>query len=392
MRFSICSYLLVASFWEVHANQFSLTQDQHSLPNEISFPSYEITRSKDLLSLAQDEICLYDEEDDFCNCCIPVCSCEPEEILFAHFEEVFTNLEFLYWTIEEGASDYALRMHHPAWGPSPAFAQGRYQNATYEWRPGFRLLAGWYNEPKYWEIMGQYTWLYDQGRNRSSKPSESDRFLNPTWRVISFPPFAWAKSNLSLHYHLGDLLIARVFDPNPHFRFRLLGGATTSFIEQRWKIRYCNSMNFQDVIKNRWRYFGGGIRLGIVVEWFWGNCFYLTGKTTLASLLGSYHNDSFQKTTYNPSGVNDTSIPVRDTKFEDHRFVFHSQFLLGPSWQRVFNCWHVELFAGYEFNIWLNTHEVFRSTQSSPSAFKETNMANGLLGLHGLTMRFTVGF
>jgi hypothetical protein len=322
---------------------------------------------------------------DYCN---PVCD---DWTLFVHRRQVFVNAEFLYWTVQEGALDFALKMRQPAFGPTPAFATGSYKIGKYDWRPGMRVSIGWYNEPKYWEVLAQYTWLYDKGVNHAHKPKEEDLFLNSTWGIMTSPPLESATSHLGFHYHVGDALVARVFDPNPHFRFRLVGGITTAYIKQKWRIAYDNGID-HDLLKNQWRYWAAGLRLGMTLDWFWTSHIYFSGKTSIATLLGGYKNIAVQTTTANPGGVNNPSLPIRHPRYHDHRFAFHVQFLLGPSWQQIFDCWAFELFAGYEFNLWLNLQEVFRSTQSGPSFPKETWMANGLLGLQGLTARLTIGF
>lgn len=311
--------------------------------------------------------------------------------LFSHRRETFFNTEFLFWTVNEGALDYAIRMEHPAWGSSDAFAQGDYKIAEYDWCPGFRISGGWYNEPHYWEVIAAYTWFYDKGHRKETHSLDSDKFINSTWVTATPDPLQRAKSIIDLHYHLGDLLATRVFDTNPHMRLRLIGGVTTAYIDQSWKVRYSNFNHNFDQIKNRWHYFGGGIRLGLSIDWYWTGCLYFTGKVTLATLMGHYRNRAIQRTNFNP-GPDDTSIPIRDGDYEDWRFAFQAQYLLGPSYQRVFDCWHYELFAGYESNIWLNLQEVLRSGASGPSGPKETNRSTGMFGLQGLTARFTVGF
>lgn len=330
------------------------------------------------------------------SCCLPEPeACCPYECvdtsLFVHRRQTFVSTEFLYWVVEEGAMDFAIKMREAAYGPTPAFATGKYQVAKYDWRPGFRISAGWYNEPKYWEVFAQYTWFYDKGINHAQKPSEFDLFLNSTWGILSAPPLETAKSHLCVHYHVADALVSRVFDPNPHFRFRLVGGATAAFVKQNWHLIYSSATD-EDRLKNSWRYFGGGFRLGMTADWFWTSHVYLSGRTSIATLIGTYKNNATQTTTANPGGVNDPSLPVRHSRFKDHRFAFHVQFMLGPSWQQIFDCWAFEFFAGYEFNIWLNIHELFRSTQSGPSSPKGTRMENGMFGLQGLTARLTIGF
>lgn len=257
----------------------------------------------------------------------------------------------MYWTIEEGSLDYAVRMNKTASTPE-TFALGKYQIADFDWRPGYRVALSWYNEPKYWEVSGQYTWLYDKGVDRAHKPENPNLFLNPTWNTINTDPFQEAKSRIRLHYHVGDLYVARVFDPNPHLRMRVYGGATLSYIKQKWNVRYTDFEGDFDFIKNKWRFFGGGLRLGTTFDWFWGCQFYFTGRVSFAALIGTYENESLQKI--------QTNQIVRDSVYDDHRFSFHTQFLLGPSWQKPCECWSMEIFAGYEFNIWWNLQEVYR--------------------------------
>ncbi|HSX12787.1 MAG TPA: hypothetical protein VLF61_04775, partial [Rhabdochlamydiaceae bacterium] len=138
---------------------------------------------------------------------------ETEVSKFDMRQSCFANLEFLYWTVQEGALDYAVHMNRP--GPaSPAFAIGKYKIASFDWDPGFRISAGFYRAPHYWEVFGQYTWFYSKGSNRTFEPSEPGEFLNATWNEMTTPPLARAESHINVHYNIGDLLVTRVFDPN----------------------------------------------------------------------------------------------------------------------------------------------------------------------------------
>lgn len=317
---------------------------------------------------------------------------EEEQSRFDSRQRPFANLEFLYWTVQEGALEYAIHNKSPAWGPTPAFAKGNYKRAHFDWAPGLRVSAGFYRAPHYWEAYGQYTWIFVDGSDDSHKPSASDEFIEATWNEFTPTPLDKAKSHISLHYHVGDLFVSRVFDTNPHLRLRLLGALTTAYIEQRWRVRYSDDTDNHDVIKNHWRFCGTGLRIGFSVDWFWGYHIYFTGKTTIAGLTGAYKNRAFQKTTFAPSATDNVNIPVRNIVYEDHRFALNVQMMLGPSYQQMFSCFDLELFAGYEFNIWTNLQEVYRSAQTAPAEAKENKLSTGNLGLHGLTMRLTLGF
>lgn len=319
-------------------------------------------------------------------CCEPPPPPEPDcyQHLFVERKQFFLNAEFLYWNVVEGSVDYAVKMNSIP-EASPTFAIGDYKSATFDWRPGFRLAAYWYNRPHYWEIKGEYTWFSCAGSNQVHSPSNPAEFLNPTWDTGRKGPYSEAESHIHLNYQLGNFEVARVFDPNPHLRMRLLGGLTTGFLEQTWHLEYTNFIPEVSKIENKWRYWGGGIRLGVTADWFWGNQIYLTGKTTLAPLLGRYKNHVHN--TAEASG-----IVLQDSTFEDTRFAFHSQFLLGPSWQVPSDCWSFELFAGYEFNIWFNLHETIRTSRGPDSSPIVSLISPALLGFHGLTLRLTFGF
>ncbi len=130
------------------------------------------------------------------DCCEPDPCCEQQ--FFVDRCQIFISAEFLYWTVEEGALDYAIKMNQPAWGPTPAFATGKYEIADYDWRPGYRVSLAWYNHPKYWEIKAEYTWLYDKGSDTTNDPSSPDLFVNSTWNTITSDPLRKASSLIDL--------------------------------------------------------------------------------------------------------------------------------------------------------------------------------------------------
>jgi hypothetical protein len=300
--------------------------------------------------------------------------------------------EFLYWRLQEGALEYALSMTNSGWGPSECYAQGNYQNGTFNGDPGFRVAFRFFRAPHFWDFVTQYTRLTARGTNQSDKPSTSGNYLTGTWPQIFTNPMEHAKSYIHLNYNLGDALISRVFFPNPHLRLRLQGGGVVSWMDQFWKILYQDGGSFETKIENRWRFIGGGLRIGVLFDWYWFMNIYMTGGSTFAALLGSYHNQAKQTTNFQPSGLFNPSLPVRNAHFEDIRPAFEGQFYLGPSYQKNFTNQRFELFVGYELTTWWNVQEIFRSTNGAPSEAKETWINTSLLALQGLTARATLDF
>src|SRR5262249_13712836 len=103
--------------------------------------------------------------------------------LFNKDKEVFfVNAEFLYWIVNEGAVDYAVKMNKPAWSSTQnTFAVGNYRNAHFDWSPGLRVNFGYFRALNYWDVFLQYTYLPSSGTRTAHAPHSSDKFLNGTW-------------------------------------------------------------------------------------------------------------------------------------------------------------------------------------------------------------------
>ncbi len=288
------------------------------------------------------------------------------------------HVSFLYWRVEEGALDYALKMQHAS-PPGTVFAQGEYARATFDGEPGFRLALAFFRAPHYWEVWWQYTRLTARGSDSVSAPDQPDRFLTGTWPEVT-SPLTHATSHIHLNYNVADFLADCYSNPNPHLRARFIGGGTVAWINQNWIVHYDSTE-----IRNRWKYIGGGLRVGTMIDWFCGWDIYMSGGTTIATLLGSYHNIATQTTIF-------SNFPIRDAHYFDIRPTFALQGIFGLSWQKNFCANRAEVFAGYEINTWFNLAEVHRSTAGLPSDAKETLINSSLLALQGLTARVTLDF
>lgn len=343
------------------------------------------------LAFAPTLFSLVQTADDFTSCC---CKEDQGPDLFKRNAQVYSaHAEFLYWTITEGCLDYALKMRHSAWSPTtPSYAQGRFENATFDFDPGFRVALSYFRAPHYWESRWQYTRLTCKGDNVSHKPQVDTKYLVGTFPQITTLPLTKAKSHIHFNYNTFDWYVDRVFFPNPHLRLRVLGGATAAWMDQEWKIHYFDSVPNCTTICNRWHYVGGGLKTGSTVDWYWTGDLYMTGVWSFGALIGSYSNHSKQHTTFQPDSSVDTAVPFADTGYHDIRPTFTAQMILGPSWQKNFCKNRVELFAGFEMNFWMNLQEIYRSSASSAFFAKETFINSSTLTLYGVTTRLTVDF
>jgi hypothetical protein len=241
-------------------------------------------------------------------------------------------------------------------------------------------------------VKGQYTRLTARGKNNAGKPDPDTEYLTGTWPQIFSAPMAGARSSIHMNYNVVDLLINRVFHPNPHLRMRLLGGAIVAWINQDWKVTYNDSANHETVINNRWKFIGGGLKTGTNIDWYWGRDVYITADAVFGALLGNYKNKSLQRANFQPTSEFNPSLPLRDAHFSDVRPTCTLQFTFGPSYQKNFTNSRMELFIGYELNTWANLQEIFRSTSGSASAAKETWINSSMIALQGLTSYLVMDF
>lgn len=317
--------------------------------------------------------------------------------LFRKEEQVFSgHLEFLYWTVEEGALDYALKAQRPTWGPDQNYAQGTFQTAGFSFDPGFRIALSFFRAPRYWEVKWQYTRMTVRGADETNSSPGSGEFLTGTWPQIGpaapLGNLRTATSKLHFNYNVFDMLLARVFHPNPHLRLRMTGGPTIAWMSQEWVVRYLDRQNNCTRLNNKWNYAAGGLRLGTSIDWYWSSDFYATVIGSAGVLMGSYHNHSKQTATYQPGPAYNTTIPIKDSKLENIRASFTAQLSLGPSWQKNYKQARVEAFAGYEVTIWTNLQELYRSTGGTPTSSKETWLSSSTLALHGISIRLSGDF
>lgn len=302
-------------------------------------------------------------------------------------EATFLKLEFLYWTANAGTLEYAFKYDDNLSDVDVIYGVGKFKTADYNYNPGFRISVGWFNAPKYWQVFSQFTWLKIKGKDSSLSKNSNLVATFPQADILT-DPIQKAKSDLTLNNEIGDILVSRVFIPNPHLRLRLFGGITGGRIKQKWKINYITAAQ-EEKILNQFKFLGIGLRAGLDFDWFWGKDFYLTGKTSFAPLLGKYKNlgQVFDYT---------NNLYYDNHRYNQFRSAYNLQFLVGPSYQKSFEKTRIEFLLAYELNSWFNVLEIIRSSRSETIHKSETEQAasinNGALLLHGLTASFNIDF
>ena len=317
------------------------------------------------------------------------CSVDDSDLFRKNEEVVFVNGEFLYWTADSPDLEYAFQTDQTI--AQINYGLGDYKFANYDYKPGFRLALGWFNAPSFWQTYLQFTWMRITGSNSANRSEPFDQPLVGAFpqNVILGQELASASSSIKLNHELGDLIIARVFCPNPHLRLRLFGGFTGGRIKQSWNVTYTDVTNQEERIFNQFRFLGAGLRLGVDFDWFWSCNFYLTAKVSTAPLLGKYKN-------IGTINADTGGFPYQDVKYDQTRGAYNVQAYIGPSYQYNLDCSRIEFFAGYELNSWFNVLEIVRPSEVLFNQRLITehiaHINSGMFLLHGLSARFTWDF
>lgn len=304
----------------------------------------------------------------------------------------FGGVQFLYWTVYENQTFFAVTGQEAGsssfTGAQDSGSIGNVKSMSYDWKPGYRLNLGYCFRPDFWEIEGVYTYFYDKGNSSIDACSSSS---NPTKALVGTfdqgtqSPIFTAKSFIRLNYNQGDLLLGRKFMLTDHLLLRFLFGATGSWITQNWRYAYEGASTVKG--KQDWKFYGGGMRIGLDADWYIGKGWGFLTKANLGILAGT-----FREFVYNETNNAGNSVPtppnvVQDINLKDHRFAYHTQIAFLPSWGKMYSKWGFSVFAGYELNLWFNLHQIYCDTLQSNLSFdtRKPITENGLVGFQGLT-------
>ncbi|MCB0510887.1 MAG: hypothetical protein KDC82_08985 [Bacteroidetes bacterium] len=306
------------------------------------------------------------------------------------------GVEFLYWKAIQGSSDWAIQGQIGTQnGSNEAVGQiGKFHIAKFDWDPGFRVYTGLQFNPHFWELIGEYTY-YHSSRNSILYPVNQELALNepnmlPYALIGTYPQFtdsatSVAKIKTHLNYNGANLYIGkRLFFSSIFLKFYM--GLTGGWLNEEWRFVYIGtSMNPN---KQKWKFHGGGMRIGLNTDWALGYGFTLLGKFSIAELLGYYRQKSFSFSTNTGPDGNGIGNIVQNVTYSDNRIATNLQFFMGISYSRkLCKSLITSIYIGYEINSWLNLHETIQSVSSSTRSFdgRSTLLKRGTLSLHGLT-------
>jgi len=292
--------------------------------------------------------------------------------------------EFLWWKLDESPTDYAYSKNIPVYqifssaAPNDGLV-GEEHRAEPTWSPGFRVGLAYQFAYAPWTLEGEYTRFTSENDDKAHRPdfagvqnftngqgmadSVAISTLNNTFSGFLIGNPISIKSKLQFDYNTAHINFIRHLFADTSFVLSPYFGAQIAFINQDWHMRvdsdYTNSTTSKFfTTKTSWDFKGGGIDIGVNIDWYWGAGFSFYANGCAAALYGN-HKHSLS-TIISPAPIE----VYQDTSKTETRTAQMTQLSAGIEWSYLFRSQAIALFAGWEFNTWYNLMEVRRFVES----------------------------
>ena len=327
----------------------------------------------------------------------------------------YVYADWLYWQpVTEDPMNWEERYgSHSETG----FDSNRYitESIHYDYSPGFRIGAGYRigqnafdNSTRPWQIEAIYTRLAtsasssntNQGLTINSGPLEIYDVLDQLLPNLN-NDYLEGHSKSNLQYNKIDVEFAWPMWLGSNVIFRLMTGATFSWVDNSWRSRWMHQLDdsgstFQTMKTDlNWDWWGGGLSAGgdICLPIGYGLGFF--GDAGFALLFGRI--TKFEQ--YQLQNSSGDSFNRQNNSYRFHSFQPEVHFSAGIDYKRWFNqTVLLHLSAGWEFTWWFNLNQFgqINSNQYSGSSVINVptlfyNEPSGL-GFNGLTTRIGLDF
>jgi len=268
------------------------------------------------------------------------------------------------------------------------FTHKKVVNPTYKWQWGFRLGAGYTMCDRLWTFQGYWTHLDSRAHGDKSVNSDAPDFqgIFPVWSLsddtLASDYVSAANTSWRLHTNIADIqaeynwmgLLCDKLTVMPFLGLRGVG------LTQSMKVKYAGGTFFTgvDINKLHSRYYGGGIRGGVNLDYYLTCGFSLFGRAAVAPLFGVEHLHLREKY-FHTERYFHTS--------EKYKFMLSTDYQIGVRWKGlVLDNWpYFILSASWE------GQEFFFANQFTRSRFNFFSKHRGLF-LQGLTLDATIDF
>lgn len=328
--------------------------------------------------------------------CVPCVEAEVEPSWPYNIKGLVISGEFLWWKVDETGLDYAFSKNFPVLQYVPdaqpeSGLVGDEHDASFKWSPGFRIGLGYQFINTPWTLQVEYTRFTSENTNKAHVPdfngfqnytatnangmtfpaSTPISILNNTLSGFLETPPEKIRSHLHLKYNLVDINLVKHLFFNSSFILSPYFGAEGVFIDQKWSVDYFSypfintipvTIANTNAYRNKWKFKGGGIDVGVDIDWYWGAGFSCYAKAEVAALYGSHHRSFSMKTL--PAYIE----VYQYGSVEENRTIQRTQLSAGLEWAYSCGTQAFSLFAGWEFNTLYNLMQTFRFAEADTSS------------------------
>jgi len=204
--------------------------------------------------------------------------------------DFFTSAQFIYWQPSETYLS-------PAWKPSVGFINpNTFVEMDFKFHPGFKAGAGMIFPRDDWSLYAEYTWMriHDQVTGEQIFVQNVSDNLYPSWLVFDHwgrTQFEKAVGNWHHNTNIIDLQLARSMYAGTALSLKPYLGLRGTIMPQRYQVDYhyrAALHPFPVILKAKQKTWAIGPKLGIDIQYMFGNFYKLTGGAFFA-LLQQHH-------------------------------------------------------------------------------------------------------
>jgi hypothetical protein len=314
----------------------------------------------------------------------------------------YVKADFLYWIPHQEGLEYAYQQNSPSLTPvanlqNPLLLAntigGRFKQIDFEWRPAFRVEAGYQLPLDDWRAFARWTRFEEEAKGDASISSISTQNLAAIWLGAEFNEFGYprvlsAKAKWRLHYNVLDGGLSRPF----HWGSRCLlapeVGIRGFWVNQQFVANYWGAditqtpANFTGTNN----FCGAGLFSQLNSQWF-----FHKNWSVLGNILGSLNFGRLKLGQHTASQIEvASSSPLRNVIHEvvyRTRFAYQASF--GVEWSTYFSRYNdrkIAFSALYELSEWVHLNQLRRFLYSDEANITNFVPLEGTLGFQGISV------
>ena len=302
----------------------------------------------------------------------------------------YAKADFLWWSAQNHGFSYAFNR------TNRVVYEGKILRLPSDWKPGFRVMAGWNTEYYSWDILLNWTWYLNHTTQTSQRNGPNIGSLDGFYPLFPLDtggniPYRTVEARWRLLYDTGDFEIGRAFYPVPGVSFRPQWGIRGAWLDQLFSDFFSNEVNVSNIeaaelqFKGKNSYWGIGPRAGCSAGWDLSHGFSLVGNIAAALLYGSSEVSFLTNTALFIGGPLD-----RYQKYTDEfaQLVPTLQTMLGFRWGTCFSSdkRYFGVDVSWEGNYWWNQFNIPIAQTYVSGSLIEPNYPFPTLGNQPVTM------